>query len=189
MDRWFVLSASILLAMACGPADEGPTGGADAGEGDSTVADMRVAERASEAEAAAACNALQLDAPAVGLTYDTAAPPAPMGGAIADGTYFLTTQLVYETASGPTFPLGRSKVTIAGPLWHEVYGDPEPNSVNPDKRTTSTMIATGTSLTLTRTCPSAGQPEITTYTADATRLTLFIEDRNKTIGTVFVKQP
>jgi hypothetical protein len=35
--------------------------------------------------------------------------------------------------------------------------------------------------------PSTGQPENGTYTAEAMRLTLFIEDQGKTIGNVFTK--
>ena len=141
-----------------------------------------------KAEAAAACSELVLDAPAVGLTYDAAAPPASSGGTIADGTYFLTAQVVYGTASGSTILLGRTKVVIAGASWQEVSGGPEPSSVNPDRRQTYTLNASGTSLSLARTCPSAGQAQAVEYTAEATRLTLFVQDRGKVIGTVFTKQ-
>jgi hypothetical protein len=188
-----LLSSSLLVLLACSPADDDPARLPDAGGNDASVLDMSTgdamsSEAGQEAEAAAGCNDLVLDAPAVGFTYDLAAPPAPMGGTIADGTYFLTAQVLYETASGPTFPLGRTKAVIAGTIWQEMSGDPEPGSVNPDKRTTHALAATGTSLTLTRTCPSAGQLQSAPYTAEATRITLFVEDRAKTIGTVFTKQ-
>jgi hypothetical protein len=161
MHRLILLSSSLLVLVACTPADDGPTGGPDAEGNDGSAVDMSMGdaildEAGQEVEAAAGCNDLLLDAPAVGFTYDLAAPPAPAGGTIADGTYFLTAQVLYQTASGPTLPLGRTKAVIAGANWQEVSGDPEPGSVNPDKRWTHELVATGTSLTLTPTCPSAG---------------------------------
>jgi hypothetical protein len=70
MHRLLLLSASLLVLIACSPADDGPTGAPDAEEGDASAADTSKGEDgAQEAEADAACNALVLDAPAVGLTY------------------------------------------------------------------------------------------------------------------------
>jgi len=165
-----------------------PSGGSDASGADTAKGDAISRDLGQKVEAGAACSELVLDAPAVGLTYDAAPPPASAGGTIADGTYFLTAQVVYRTASGSTILLGRNKVVSAGASWQEVTGEPEPSSVNPDKRLTYALNATGTSLTLARTCPSAAQPETLQYTAEATRLTLFVQDSGKTIGTVFTKQ-
>ena len=164
MRRLFLFSSSLLVLTACGPANDGPTGvpdasgeGSDASAADTVMRDAVSSEETQEAEAAAACNDLVLDAPAVGLTYDAAAPPAAAGGTITDGTYFVTAQLVYRTASGITIPLGRTKAIIVGTTWQEVSGDPEPGSVNPDRRRTYALATNGTSLTLDRTCPSAAQ--------------------------------
>jgi hypothetical protein len=187
MLRLSFLSSSVLVLTACSPADDGPIGGSDAQSADTSTHDAMSSDARQEAEAAAPCNDLVLDAPAVGLTYDVAAPPTPIGGTMADGTYFLTAQIAYETASGPTIPLGRTKAVIAGTTWQEIDGDPAPGSVNPDRRFTYTLDTAGTSFTLTRTCPSPFQVSLT-YTAEATRFTAFVQDRGKTIGTVFTKQ-
>ena len=133
MRRLLLLSSSLLLLLACSPDDDigvpdGPSGGSDASGTDTAKGDAISSDVGQEAEAAAACSELVLDAPAVGLTYDAAAPPASAGGTIADGTYFLTAQVVYRTASGSTILLGRTKVVIAGASWQEVTGEPEPTS-------------------------------------------------------------
>jgi len=136
----------------------------------------------------AACNDIVLDAPAVGFTYDPGAPPDASGGTIANGTYFLTAQVVYQTPSGIEIPLGRTKVELNDNVWQEVSGDPEPGGVNPDQHTTSTLSTNGTSLSLGRTCPTLAQPETAEYTAEAQTFTIFVLDAGKTVGTVFTRQ-
>jgi hypothetical protein len=58
-----LLSASLLVLIACGPGDDGPTGAPDAEGNDASVADTSMGDEwRQEAAADATCNALLLDA-------------------------------------------------------------------------------------------------------------------------------
>lgn len=142
----------------------------------------------SGSSAGPACNALALDAPAIDFTYDAGKAPEPTGGAVADGTYFLSAEIAYEAPPLGTVSFGRTQIEIAGDVWQEVRGDAEDDSVNPIRHTTNTFSVSGTTLTLERTCPSANDPESAGYTATETSLTLYVNDRGKVFGTVFTKQ-
>ena len=120
----------------CGDRNDGPVGGngGSSGSGGSSAGSAGTGGAATASGGSAGsggmapvCNELSLDAAAVGFTYDAGSPPDATGGEIADGTYFLTAQVVYDTASGLTIPLGRTKVVIAGSIWQEVTGDPMPD--------------------------------------------------------------
>ena len=197
---------SVLLALACSdpsdgePQNAGGVGGSSAGATASGGAGGSVAGQAtgggganggggsSGAPTGPVCNELALDAPPVDFSYDEAEAPEPTGGEIADGTYFLSAEIVYEAPPLPVVSFGRTQITIAGNVWQEVNGDAEDDSNNPVRHSTSSLSASGTTLTLTRTCPSAGDPESAGYTATDTSLTLYIDDRGKSFGSVFTKQ-
>lgn len=137
---------------------------------------------------AVACNELPLDAPAYGLEYDDGVVPDATGGEITDGTYFITSQILYTDTPGPSIDLGRTVVQISGDTWQEVSGEPEPDSVNVDQHTTSTLAIDGTSLTLTRTCPTAGPGESLDYSVTTDGFVVYVMDRGDTFATVFTKQ-
>jgi hypothetical protein len=132
------------------------------------------------------CNQLAEDAPTYGLTADPGAAPTPLGGIVVDGTYVLNRQTIYGMTL-PATEMGRVKVEITGSTWQQAEAI-LPYDVNPDRHTTSTFSVQGTSLTMTRTCPSAGQPEISAYTADASSLTLFVVDHGMTAESVFTRR-
>jgi hypothetical protein len=133
------------------------------------------------------CNELPEDAPTYSITWTTGVAPAPMGGAIADGSYVLTRQTGYVKNALPAIEIGRWRVKIAGGTWQEVEGI-LPYDENPDRHSNSTVSAQGTMLTLTPVCPSAGEPNVWPYTADATGLTLFIVDSGVTFETVLTRE-
>jgi hypothetical protein len=191
---------ALFLAVACSDPTEKNDDDNPAGSGGSSTAGTKATAGGAGAGGASGgsagtigtavpvCNELELEAPAVGFTYDEAAAPAATGGEIVDGTYFLTAQVMFETASGPTLALGRTSVTVEGDTWQEVSGDPEEESVNPDRHTTATLSLSGSTFTLSRTCPSEGDPQIAEYTVDDDGFTVYVEDAGKVFGTVFTKQ-
>lgn len=135
------------------------------------------------------CNELELDAPAVGFTLNADPQPTAEGGTIADGKYFLTAEILYETSSGfPTDPIGRRRIDIEGSTWNEVSGPAEPSDENPDSHSTFEMSTTEKTLTLTAECPAGGPERSLEYTATDDEITVFVKDGGKTVGTVFTKQ-
>jgi hypothetical protein len=189
------LALCLLGSIACsdpkpevpGAAGTSSTGGSSAG----TMSGSQAGNLGSGDSGGAAgepslppCNDLELDAPTVNLTTDPDPAPAPTGGEIADGTYFATAEILYETASSLTFEFGSAKVVIAGASWQEASAD----VANPNRHTTSTLSTTGTTLDLTRTCPTAGVTESAEYSADGDGFTLYVEDGGETFATVFTRQ-
>lgn len=194
--RQTLAACALALSVACsspghpgGSADAAAGNAGTSGSGGSGLGGSSGVGGASAAGGSEpSCNDLVLDAPAVGFSYDAGPAPAALGGSIADGTYFLTAQIVYDTASGPTDALGRTEVEVAGTTWQEVDGDPTPSTVNPDRHFTNTLSITDTTLDLTQTCPSGGGTTSSDFSADATAVTVYITDAGLTIGTVFTKQ-
>jgi hypothetical protein len=173
-------------ASAAGTSGSGSVGGSGGSAGtDGTQAGT--SGSSGTAGSAPACNDLELDAPAWGLTYEPDPQPEPEGGDIADGTYFLIEEIVYDTASGVEIPLARSKVVISGSTWQEVEGGPDAGDSSRDRRRTSTATVDGTHLTLTRTCGATGTEEAE-FTADDDSLQLFLTDAGRDIGAMFERQ-
>jgi hypothetical protein len=133
------------------------------------------------------CNQLAEDAPTYSLTWDSGVAPIPEGGSIADGTYVLTRQTGYMATTLSAIEMGRLKVEITGSTWQQSEGI-LPYDVNPDQHSTYTSSTQGTKLTLTRTCPSAGQPETLGYTASADTLIMLVVDHGTTFESVLTRQ-
>jgi hypothetical protein len=198
----FAALALTFIASGCGDPDKAPQApgeagaagtsgsGSVAGSGGSAGTDGTQAGTSGSGGSAGsepACNDLELDAPAWGLTYDPDPQPEPEGGEIAAGTYFLIEEIVYDTASGIEIPLARSKVVISGSTWQEVEGAPEAGDSSRDRRRTSTATVDGTHLTLTRTCGGTGTEEAE-FTATDDSLQLFLTDAGRSIGAMFERQ-
>src|SRR5262245_20594216 len=111
-----------------------------------------------------------------------------MGGAIADGTYFLTAYVAHTNVLLPTDPFIRGQVVITGNTWQDVEGSPEPSDVNPPRHATSTITTNASQFSLQRTCPDNGQIETSGYTARSDGFTIFIVDAGISVETVFTKQ-
>ena len=134
------------------------------------------------------CNDLVLDAPPYFLKSDPGTAPAPEGGTIVDGTYFATGMTLYGQ-SLPDVSFGRDKFVISGSAWQEVSSpDDAPGGVNPDLHFTDSVATTGTSLTLSPTCPTGDDAQTVTYTAESGRLRLFILDHGAMFEGVFTRQ-
>lgn len=135
-----------------------------------------------------ACNELELDVPAFSLSNNSKPHNIADGGDIADGTYFISAQVMFESESPLMLEIGRTKVVIEGGVWQEVSGDAEVGGVNPDKRSTYALSFSDTTLELERTCPSVGEPESFEYSADEYGFTLYVNDGGAEFGTVFTRQ-
>lgn len=190
----------VLLSVACSDPD-GKNGNGTAGAAGNTAGAAGAGVGGSSAGTSGTagvaggptgpvCNELELDAPPVGLSYDAQPAPEATGGQLLDGTYFLTKQIVYSTPSGITIPIGRTEITVMGDVWQEVLGDPEKGSVNPDRHYTRALAVSGTTLTLSRTCPSEAEPNSAEYSVTQANdgFVIYVEDRGKRIGTVFTRQ-
>src|SRR5580704_13611411 len=88
----------------------------DANVSPDAVADVLVTPDGSGSdgpiEAATVCNSLMNTAPPVVLETIAQDPPAPTGGTVAPGTYFMTAAAIYTGPEGPSGSSGMSQTTI-----------------------------------------------------------------------------
>jgi hypothetical protein len=193
-----LVSASLALASlsACSSSDTTATT-SDAGGADSSSA----TDASSKGDTSAADSSTEKPDGATGCTTivngaseSTSATvkgnaPAPTGGTIADGTYFLNEFSVYDpagTASAPS-PSGL-KVTlfIQGNLMLSVQELPD-GSVS---TFSETFVVAGTDLNRTLTCPKAAPDLKAVYSVAGSKLTIYETDASSgtVAGSVYVKQ-
>jgi hypothetical protein len=205
MKSYFALLALISTAFACGDPPKAPqdpgSGGAGMGASGGTAGAGTAGSGGSAGNAGAAgssgsagtagatqsCNQIEIEAPEVTFTYDAGPAPAPEGGTIVDGTYFWTAEIMYGAASGPDVTVGGTQVELQGSSWQEGSGWPEDDTVNADRHFSYELSTAGTTLTLTRTCPSS-LTESSGYTAEGDTLTLYVVDSGVTFGAVLTRQ-
>jgi hypothetical protein len=134
----------------------------------STSSDAGAGEASSGGEAAASCNDLVNAAPAVTIQQVVGDPPSPGGGAIVDGTYWLTGATIFTGASDPSGPSGTAQTTIriTGTTMDVAASGSPPTR-------TLTLTTSGTSITATDTCPDTDASQAT-YTATATSLVFIL---------------
>ncbi len=147
-----------------------PTAGADAGGVDggdgAPVAD-------GPADAAFACTQPADPAPVISQTAMCAPPPTMIGGTILDGTYYLTSSVVYGTGDSgcaPGNPTAQGTVIVSGGMISLVYTTPS------DAWFVGPYTTSGNVLTLDTSCADGGVPSGATaqYTATSTALALAI---------------
>jgi hypothetical protein len=111
-----------------------------------------------------------------------------LGGAVRDGTYFLTRITMYA-APLPEFAGGRTKWVVNGASCESVenLGDPDTDATNPATTISYTLIPVGTTATFSATCPIAESTNVK-YTADEDSLTLYVVDNGFTFGELFERQ-
>ena len=114
--------AMVACAMVACSSTKMPAPGATGSSGtsggvpfDASGGDGAIADGPSEAAPAKVCHEIPNNAPAHPITFSTSeGPPASTGGAIADGTYFLTSEARYGVASMPSIMSGGVTLVIAG---------------------------------------------------------------------------
>jgi hypothetical protein len=125
-------------------------------------------DASSSDEDATPCNTITNSGSDISGQSSTATAPTPTGGTITDGTYVLSSVVAYlpfaEDAGAGTLS---GTIIVSGSTWQIVgnaIGDTEPGSF--------TFQPSGTSFTLTETCP--GTESVTgTYTASTTQIILY----------------
>jgi hypothetical protein len=161
--------------------------GGDAGsvENDATSDAPSTADAARDASQA--CNALGNAAPPVTIQQVASAPPAPAGGTVADGTYFMTDVSIYTGSNGPSGPSGTAQTTI------QVSGSTIQVVSSGQPMTRTVMLATsGSTFTSTDTCPDATVTH-GSYSATATTFLIFLDGVTddagaRTVVETFTKQ-
>ena len=161
--------------------------------GDGNASDANASDAGVDASVyvGPACNDLAAAAPAVSYSLsDQAAPAAATGGAIADGTYYLTGYTIYGAGSvGPGFTANQATsitLEIAGSAWKQVQ-------VIAIEGTTSTVSATyaatvsGASITLAQSCPP-GAPTEGSYTATPAAIQLVTHTSGFVLSETFARQ-
>jgi hypothetical protein len=133
--------------------------------------------------AAGACNTLVNAAPPVVQTRVAEAAPAPAGGTIVDGTYFLTSAIYYTGPGGltrtdantPKAVLVISNAACGTATVQDVSSDPALGY--PDSHETVTFKPSGTQVSVFGVCPPSGNSGLSIgYTATPTTFALLRSD-------------
>jgi hypothetical protein len=137
------------------------------------------------------CNVLVNAAPPITVGHIDGAPPTPAGGAILDGTYFLTSRTAYRGAASGCAGPGHPEVLIAQGVMVISAGATgvqgvEADNTHGDAHYTASLHAAGTTATLTRSCPAA-QTATGPYSADVVYLALY--DTASCYYDTYMRQP
>lgn len=170
--------ALVTLAVAACSSDEPPlsTTGADAAstpDGGGTTPETGASDTSTgtdtstAADTGGACNAVVNGASVVGETAGVGAKPAPAGGTVADGTYYLTKHDVFPPGNPDNNTRKRTWV-FAGNTFRTHDND----TGQTEKQLTGTYTTSGTNITFTVTCPMSATVTIP-YTATATTYDTF----------------
>jgi hypothetical protein len=116
----------------------------------------------TQTDAHAACNSVCNQAPAVAAIGVTGTAPAPTGGAIVDGTYYVTARTLWGDADagydGGTIFTSSETVVITTSngvsIWDDIASTASGTS---EDTSTLSVVASGTDLLITALCPVAEQ--------------------------------
>jgi hypothetical protein len=111
----------------------------------------------TDASTGLTCNTLVPAGPCVIQTVATGSPPPPTGGAIAAGTFELTSRAAYGSPDGGDNDSEARRETVVvsgtGPTFNVEISQLSGTTM---RRQSGTITAAGTSLTFTQTCPPPG---------------------------------
>lgn len=131
------------------------------------------------------CNMVANTAPIIAQQYATGDPPAPTGGSIVDGTYFVTAATIFTAdagATGPTGALIRETNVIAGETFQIASGS---------LSQTGSFSTNGSAINVAIHCP-AGTPAqpFVTYDANGRVIRVYSarSDAGVTASYTFTKQ-
>ncbi len=143
------------------------------------------------------CNAVTgtANGPCVDTTVASTAAPTPAGGAIADGTYVLTADVVYGLAADagdPQANVRRETWIISNVNAGMLTLDQIQVSGTAKDTSQGTVTFAGMTVSYTQTCPAPGdggdQGGMGKYTATATTFTLFTNELGGTRVRTYTKQ-
>jgi hypothetical protein len=115
-----------------------------------------------------ACNQLALPSTTVTVQPGRGLPPAATGGAIADGTYVLTSVTDFEADDGLVGQPTSGVLVLSGGALQSVSSSPKGGGLD---RSSATFVVSDTTMTETGTC-GLSAPLTQGYTATATTLSL-----------------
>jgi hypothetical protein len=188
-------AALCLLAAACSSSNDDSAATDATPPADAAAADPprdaatreAVTDAGLEAAADAAkakCNALENVATDVPVVAQPATAPPPEGGALASGTYVLTSAVEYTGPGGMSGATSKSmRMTIR---IHANGSDAE--TVFEGVNRTATLTTSGTTLRAATICPGTSTDE-NGYTATPTTLTVYIQRTSSVLVYVLSKLP
>jgi hypothetical protein len=160
----------LLLALACGCSGSSNGATVDAGSDG----------------APGPCNTLANNGPIVTIVNQAGSPPAPQGGSIADGTYYLTDLSVFtgaDAGAGSTGELVKKTIQIAGSTEQSIVHSGLGTVI-----TTDTLGVTGVNIADLQTCPSNRTTQVT-FTANGGTLVVYsVDSKGFTEAETFTKQ-
>jgi hypothetical protein len=131
-------------------------------------------------------------APVVTASVATGSAPAPAGGAIHAGTYFLTESVVYVVSGDPpSNSYAQQVLVIAGPSesgeWTSHMAIKRGDNA-PQYRTSTFPTPTGTTMTGTAVCPAGAPTSTTGYSTTDTTLTIFTDNSSYSVVSTLTLQ-
>lgn len=187
-----LIACFAILVTACGDTDPSPAGAPDAASSVADAGTPSAPDAAQDAGTAAQdagedattdsgktpCNSLANVGSEVAEEASPTAPPEATGGTLMDGTYVLTSAILYTGAGGANGPTGakrRMTIRLTGTAGESVFDGLGRNA---------TFVPNGTKLVITNTCPSNEVAE-TPFSATSTSLTIHVEKTSGTLVQVF----
>lgn len=199
INRLLPTCALLIAVVACSGANsEGigsdplPNDPKDASADTGTSSDGSTADAADPPDAgdagvdapSGACAPLTNDGPVLKtIQMIAAAPPTPTGGTIPQGKFHLQEVTLYTGANGPSGALPitlQGTVMVKGSVIEQVL-DGQANEKTLNERASMTFVTSGTTLTLSRTCPSVASTKAT-FSATASSMLLFLPNDAKQIA-------
>lgn len=182
--------ALLIVVVACGSSSSDNAGtdtlpndpkdaSADTTPEDGSTADAGEPKDAGDAGVDAtttSCSSLVNDGPMLtAIQMVATAPPAPTGGTIPQGKFHLQDITLYTGANGPssTIPIAlKGTVNVNGNVIEQVL-DGEANKKPLAERASMTFTTSGTTVTMSRTCPTLASTK-GSYSATASSMLLFL---------------
>ena len=168
-------------AASTGAADSGSSGGSSSSGGGGSSSSG--GEGGTVVMTGVGCNSVALTGSPITPTSSTSTAPTPAGGAIASGTYALTSAVQYVTspcvASVSGVTVQSTIVVNASSSTVQVYSVTSFQGTTEESRSSGTYATSGTDLTTTPTCGEdvdAGAGTPSPYTATPTTVTVFSVD-------------
>jgi hypothetical protein len=153
------LGMILALLVACGQ-DDAPNAGGGAGGAhvDANATDV-TGDHGGTVDAGSMCNDVVNIAPPFLATYPDAALPAPAGGTILDGTYFSTKVAIYPGGSAEAPDrMHQETFTISHMTPTKIVIESSSRNSGADFHANYAAEIMGTTLVMTRTCPSSDPP-------------------------------
>lgn len=170
----FAFAALIGSACADDPRRPPVTNDAVGGNSGGATVDAGAArDGAVDGDAAASCTELEATGSIIDQNAVNIDQNAGTGGVIADGTYDLTSASLHVGAAGLPGPTGSSyqgSIRFDGGSFERVIVFRSSAGASTETRTSGTFTTIGPSATLSATCPSAGQEQLS-YSVATTSVT------------------